>query len=307
MSGAPAILRKRGADPAHPSSERRRGFFLGSAGVRFAAIYTGLLAISAGALAMFLWWATAGLLDRQVEAAIRGDARGLAERWDEGGVSALVLTIEDRLAGNVDDDAIYLLTDAQMQPLAGNLAHWPEPVQRTDGWYELQVQRAGIRSLARVHRYDLPNGYHLLVGRDVRNRAQLRQLLTDALLWAMLVVAAMATIGGLIVRSLFHQEAMILAATEFDRMAAQLQTLTPRDWAQPTVCQLWDVRAMAAHVLGMAEAQASFRQFAHDFHAAGKRTGGKMMAKAGMYGPGWPLRQAGRAGSRRPHRARSVR
>ncbi len=213
MSGAPAILRKRGAEPAHPPPERRRGFFLGSAGVRFAAIYTGLLAISAGALAMFLWWATAGLLDRQVEAAIRGDARGLAERWDEGGVSALVLTIEDRLAGNVDDDAIYLLTDVQMQPLAGNLAHWPEPVQRTDGWYELQVQRAGIRSLARVHRYDLPNGYHLLVGRDVRNRAQLRQLLTDALLWAMLVVAAMATIGGLIVRSLFRRTLANVSAT----------------------------------------------------------------------------------------------
>ncbi len=34
---------------------------------------------------------------------------------------------------------------------------------------------------------------------------------------------------------------------------------------------------MAAHVLGMAEAQASFRQFAHDFRAAGKRSGGKMI------------------------------
>jgi hypothetical protein len=30
-------------------------------------------------------------------------------------------------------------------------------------------------------------------------------------------------------------------------------------------------------VLGMAEAQASFRQFAHDFRAAGQRTGGKMI------------------------------
>src|SRR5580693_220608 len=74
-----------------------------------------------------------------------------------------------------------------------------------------------------------------------------------------------------------HQEAMILAAAEFDRMAAQLQALSPCDWAQPTVCELWDVRAMAAHVLGMAEAQASFRQFAHDFRAAGKRSSGKMI------------------------------
>lgn len=194
--------------------ERRpKGFFLGSAGVRFAAIYTGLLAISAGALAMFLWWATAGLLDRQVEAAIRGDATSLAERWEEGGTPALVLTIEDRLAGNVDDDAIYLLANSLMQPVAGNLTHWPAAVQRTDGWYELPIQRAGIRSLARVHRYDLPNGFHLLVGRDVRNRAQLRRLLTDALLWAMLVVAVMATIGGFIVRSLFRRTLANVSAT----------------------------------------------------------------------------------------------
>jgi uncharacterized protein (TIGR03083 family) len=77
--------------------------------------------------------------------------------------------------------------------------------------------------------------------------------------------------------ALGHREAMILAATEFDRMGAQLTALTPADWARPTACELWDVRGMAAHVLGMAEAQASFRQFAHDFRAAGKRTSGKMI------------------------------
>jgi signal transduction histidine kinase len=181
--------------------------------VRFAAIYTGLLAISAGALAMFLWWATAGLLDRQVETAIQLDARSLAERWQEGGMRALVLTIDDRLAGNVDDDAIYLLVDAQMQTLAGNLGQWPAAVQRSDVWYELQVERAGIRSLARVQRYELPNGSHLLVGRDVRTRAQLRRLLTDALLWAMLVVAAMATLGGIVVRSLFRRTLGSVSAT----------------------------------------------------------------------------------------------
>ena len=65
---------------------------------------------------MFLWWSTAGLLDRQTEAAINADAQGLSERWAEGGLPALVLTIEDRLAGNVDDDAIYLLVDPTMQP-----------------------------------------------------------------------------------------------------------------------------------------------------------------------------------------------
>src|SRR5580698_7464509 len=90
-------------------------------------------------------------------------------------------------------------------------------------------------------------------------------------------MAGTTAVGADVAVPLGHQEAMILAATEFDRMTAQLQVLSPRDWAQPTVCELWDVRAMAAHVLGMAEAQASFRQFAHDFRAAGKRSSGKMI------------------------------
>ena len=70
-----------------------------------------MLAVSATALALFLWWATAGLLDRQTEAAINADAQGLSEHWADGGLPALVVTIEDRLAQNIDDDAIYLLVD----------------------------------------------------------------------------------------------------------------------------------------------------------------------------------------------------
>jgi uncharacterized protein (TIGR03083 family) len=51
--------------------------------------------------------------------------------------------------------------------------------------------------------------------------------------------------------------AMRLAATEYDRFAAQLRTLTPDDWGRPTACSAWDVRAMVAHVIGMAEMSAS--------------------------------------------------
>ena len=86
-----------------------RGLFR-SAGFRFGLIYALLLAVSAAALAIFLWWATAGLLDRQTEAAIHADAQNLSERWAEG-AAALIVTIEDRLAQNVDDDAIYFLAE----------------------------------------------------------------------------------------------------------------------------------------------------------------------------------------------------
>ncbi len=176
-------------------------------------VYAVLLALSAAALALYLWWATAGLLDRQTEAAIRADAQGLSERWDEGGLPALVLTIRERLEQNIDDDAIYLLVDPHMQQIAGNLRSWPDPVQRADVLYELAVTRAGAPALAQVQRYDLPGGFHLLIGRDVQARAKLRTLLTDALLWGLIVVAVMALAGAFIVRSLFRRTLANVSAT----------------------------------------------------------------------------------------------
>ena len=74
-----------------------------------------------------------------------------------------------------------------------------------------------------------------------------------------------------------HREAMGLAETEFARMVELLGSLSAGDWRQPTVCELWDVRATASHVLAMAEAQASMGQFVHDLRNARRRTGGKMI------------------------------
>ena len=51
--------------------------------------------------------------------------------------------------------------------------------------------------------------------------------------------------------------AMALAAAEYDRCTAMLRSLSPDDWTQPTACPNWDVRQMAAHMLGMMEMVAS--------------------------------------------------
>jgi uncharacterized protein (TIGR03083 family) len=88
---------------------------------------------------------------------------------------------------------------------------------------------------------------------------------------------AMVTIDAAALRPLGHRRAMGLAETELGRMLSQLRSLSSEDWSLPTVCGEWDVRTMASHVLAMAEAQASLRQFAHDFRSARKRTSGKMI------------------------------
>jgi uncharacterized protein (TIGR03083 family) len=71
--------------------------------------------------------------------------------------------------------------------------------------------------------------------------------------------------------ALDRDTAMRLAATEYDRAAQLLQALRPADWNKPTECADWDVRQLAAHMLGMVEMAASVREQRRQQKRAGAR------------------------------------
>lgn len=68
-------------------------------------------------------------------------------------------------------------------------------------------------------------------------------------------------------------EARALAATENQRVLELLSSLSDDDWAQPTDCPDWDVRALSGHVLGGMEGFSSLRHFVHIMRAASKAAG----------------------------------
>lgn len=65
-----------------------------------------------------------------------------------------------------------------------------------------------------------------------------------------------------------------LAATEYQRFLTLLRGLAPADWTRATECPGWDVRAVAGHVLGMAEMGASVRETARQSRLATAAGGG---------------------------------
>ena len=74
--------------------------------------------------------------------------------------------------------------------------------------------------------------------------------------------------------------AMTSAATEYSRSVALLESVTPGQWALPTDCPGWDVRAMAGHMLGMAQMTATLPALASQQMAAqkgAKKTGTVMI------------------------------
>ncbi|MDN3564308.1 ATP-binding protein [Paeniroseomonas aquatica] len=221
---------------------------LKSAGFRFALLFAAMFASAAIALVAVLWWATAGALDRQTDAAVRADAIALAERWREAGATGLAEAIEERLAVDVENEAIYLLTEAEGgRRLAGNLDRWPAVPAEEGAWFRTRVLHDGFAAEARLHRLELP-GLRLLVGRDESEREQLRRLLTEGVFWASGAVVLFALMGAWLLRHALQARMRPVFATtaaiaggnlgsrvalsgrgdEFDRLAQTLNTMLER-------------------------------------------------------------------------------
>jgi signal transduction histidine kinase len=198
--------------PARREKKRAKPL-IRSAGIRLALVYATVFGVSAFALAFSLWYSTVGLLQRQVELAIRNDAVALADHFTVGGLPSLVIAIQNRLADSPDGDGIYLLMDARGARIIGNLDHWPAGLNQTEAWYELPVSRKGAGSVALLRAFALPGGDQMLVGRDVRARAQLRRVLQEGLLTAMGIMCVLGLVGAIVIRTLFRRMIQDIAAT----------------------------------------------------------------------------------------------
>jgi signal transduction histidine kinase len=173
---------------------------LRSASGRFALLFTALFAAAATAAAVVLWWNTAGALDRQTDAAIRADATALAERRQDAGIAGLVPAIADRIALDVQNEALYLLLSPGGDALAGNLRAWPAEANGDSPWIRIPLLRDDSESEARLLRVDLGEGHRMLVGRDVAEKLRLRALLSEGIAWAAASSAAIAMLGAWLLR-----------------------------------------------------------------------------------------------------------
>lgn len=61
--------------------------------------------------------------------------------------------------------------------------------------------------------------------------------------------------------SLTHAEATKMATAEFERFLVLVEAFSPADWDKPTVCPLWNVRQVVAHVTGAAASYAHWSEF----------------------------------------------
>jgi len=109
---------------------------------RLAALYLLLFVASVLALLAFIYFSTAGFIERQTEATIDAEITGLREEYTERGLAGLLDIIHTRSTAPAPhgDSTLYLVTDPALQPLAGNLSAWPRAEQIRPGWIRFPVE-----------------------------------------------------------------------------------------------------------------------------------------------------------------------
>src|SRR5258706_2416897 len=214
---------------------------------RVVALYIGLFALSVLPLLGFIYVTTVGFIDRQINATITAEINGLSESYREHGLSGLVEVIDERIAADRAGESIYLLTDSDYQPVTGNLPRWPSDVERQGRWanFDIPEHEGGGSVSVRAMSFLLSEGYHLLVGRNLRERQNFENLIEQSLIWSLIITVALGVLGGVIMsRDMRRRLEAINAATlrimrgdlheripvsgsddEFDRLSVNLNNM----------------------------------------------------------------------------------
>ena len=163
-------------------------------------IYLLVFAISSGLVMGWMAWSIRRLIDEQITAAIDAEIKGLAEQYAQGGIRRLVFVVEARTRR--PGASLYLVTNFQGLPIAGNVTELPAGTLEREGLIETAYQRPDSQvpdriALARI--FQLPGGFRLMVGRDVEDRETLSRIMSRALIISLLWLIAIGTFGGLFV------------------------------------------------------------------------------------------------------------
>ena len=176
--------------------------FFNTNAFRLAALYFVLFAVSVLTLLAFFYLSTAGFIQRQIEATIEAEIRGLQEQYEQRGLAGLIELIHERSQTERVDNMIYLLTDPALHPIAGNISAWPQTQSVRPGWvsFPLDIRTGGDgvethTGLAFI--LLVQGGDRLLVGRDIRDATAFRARILGTIAWSALLSMGLGIVGGL--------------------------------------------------------------------------------------------------------------
>ena len=167
-----------------------------------ALIYIGIFGVIVAGLFAYVHGATLSYVLSRSDRGIAAQHAGLQTAYQGAGLSGLIAAIEQSIAEQRYEGGVYLLADPSFTPVAGNLGTWPPTLIGAGGFENLSAQlraKAANQPLIRAEYETLPDGYHLLVGRDISDLDEFAKKITEAFALVILLLIVIAMAAGVLV------------------------------------------------------------------------------------------------------------
>src|SRR5690606_8017532 len=116
------------------------------------------------------------------------------------GLAGLATVINERVRRDQEGRSAYLLVDAALRPIAGNIPYWPREFDRRGEWVNfLRSDGAGDYTPVRALVLGVGPGFRLLVGRDVRELDQINAVFRRASVWGLGLTMGLSLLGGILI------------------------------------------------------------------------------------------------------------
>jgi len=152
------------------------------------------------ALFGYVYWSTTSFVLGLSDSAVQAERTILRNAYDASGREGLIQAIERRGTTAPLEGAVYLLADQSFAPVSGNLNRWPT-IKGEGQWSEfrsdaLDAQTAPSQHLFRATWETLPDGFHLLVAKDISDLDRFATEIYGALAFAILLIFALAAVAS---------------------------------------------------------------------------------------------------------------
>jgi signal transduction histidine kinase len=146
----------------------------------------------------YVYWSTTNFVLSRSDSAIEAERATLRNVYNTSGRDGLIQAIERRGSAAPFEGGVYLLADQSFAPVAGNLTKWPV-VKGAEQWTEFNVDALGQKTgqpLYRAAWETLPNGFHLLVGKDISDLGRFATEIYAALAFAIFLILVLAAVAS---------------------------------------------------------------------------------------------------------------
>jgi len=149
----------------------------------------------------YVYWSTTRFVLSRSDRTIEAEQVILRNAYDGGGRDNLIRAMQQHSADAAFRGGLYLLADVSFTPIVGNLAKWPLTLNGPEGWGEfksktLNPKARGEQSLFRARWETLPDGFHLLLAKNIDDLGRFANEIYGALAFAISFIFVLAVVAS---------------------------------------------------------------------------------------------------------------